>query len=136
MDWWALLQTFLGTLLAAAIGIPVGLYLNRKAQALAGKEAKDTEERRLRDALSLLRSSIKMNIAGLDDLASKYEGIKGLTVVPGISGAAWTAVGRDVVRTLPNLELRADLVRFFDDLRSLEEMNQTLVEYTIGLHFR
>jgi hypothetical protein len=44
---------------AAALGIPVGLYLNRKAQEIAARRSGESKAERLNAALSVLRDSIE-----------------------------------------------------------------------------
>ena len=58
---------------AAALGIPVGLYLNRKAQEIAARRSGESKGERLNAALSVLRDIIRANVAGLGDMVTTLE---------------------------------------------------------------
>lgn len=131
--WWEMLRDCLGTLLAAAIGIPVGLYLNRKAQQIAARRAGEAEAQRLNAALSILRNSISVNVTGLQGIVTTLEDPTNLSIMPGISAASWLAVRREVVVGLPDPPLRLMLAMFFEEVERLERVNEKLVDYSIGL---
>lgn len=127
--WPELSATFLG----AAVGVPLGLWVDRRRRAKEVESSERAAQTQIEGARDVARGSVAHNVEELRDLKSSLSENRA-PLDTGLSSGAWTAVRAAVLLGLRDDPcLRGELGGFFDQLESVVELNSLLLEQAVGV---
>lgn len=125
--WPQLFATIVGVL----IGVPVGLWLNRRAIAVAGVAQEKADATRLDDALASLVASIEANRGPLNAMATLATGH--YLVEPGLETTTWDAVKTEIVSLLRVPDLQRSLAAHFASIDRAARLCDLLAQHSSGV---
>jgi hypothetical protein len=118
------------TVAGVILGLPVALWLNRRALEHGERIRTAGERTRVADALSVMGEVMKLNSSQLDNLIKVLSEDKAL-FDPSLDTSAWESVRSDISSEVdPNLRRR--LAHHFGRLESLVKLNELYLSFIIG----
>lgn len=129
--WPGLASTIVGVLLAAVLGIPAGLAIDRFVRRRTAQETRRVQARQLGELRAHLCDAIDRNVRYLSQLAQ----LPDETVFPvsGLETATWDIWKPDVVRLIADPILRGDLARFFGQLEVVDYLNREVLRLSTSV---
>jgi DNA-binding IclR family transcriptional regulator len=111
----AFVPNLAATVIGVAGGVPIALWLNRKALAHQDAVKRSESRERLRQALEGLAGAADEDMKLLT-FARDMMAAGGLVTGLSINLSTWEVVRADVIANLPSLQVRLRLARFFEEL--------------------
>ena len=119
------------TIFGVLIGVPAGLWLNRRAVSVAGAAQEKADADRLDGALASLASSIGENKAPLAAVVGLNTGE--YLIQPALETTTWEAVKGEIVSLLRLPKLQRDLAAHFDLIARTARLCDLLAEHSHGV---
>jgi len=129
--WSDVLSGLISTAAGVILGIPGGLWLNRKAQHAADQAAEDERDRRALIALSAARDAVVNNVKILNDqigFLRKREAV----LAPPFQTATWDALSAEVLAYVESAEVRRLLAEHFAGVSRWVHLHDMFVSYCVG----
>jgi hypothetical protein len=127
--WPSLASTALGVVL----GLPVALWVNRRAMHWSERAKRKEEEGQLRLALGEVRASVDRNRSNAKKLQQAPGSLK-LYNYPELDTMTWDAVRADIVNYLEDPSLRSMISRHYAQVAMLERYCEMYIRYSYEMH--
>ncbi len=125
--WVQFLPNLLATLVGAAIGVPLGLWINRAAASHAERLRRQADIQRVLDALTSIVTVLRDNRSKLLELKEKYTNETALLSTR-LYTSAWDTLASDIGLGLPDPDLRRRLAYHFLHLKQFDATNERLLD--------
>lgn len=119
---------FAATLLGAALGIPAGLYISRRAERTAA--ARDDDDR-TKVALALVRF-FESNVPAAEMAAKLLMVDKGTVLLSGLDLEGWDILRPDFMRLVRDVDIKSRVAMLVATLRQAREATLFHREVTVG----
>ena len=130
--WSDVLAGLISTIAGVALGIPVGIWLNSKAQASAEGMADAERKAKAAHVLSIARETVQQNVNTLREEKRIVESER-LAVSVTLQTATWDAISDDVFLLLPSPEQRKALAEHFSQVAQWRTLNELYFSYNYGV---
>jgi hypothetical protein len=130
--WQAFLPNLASTLVGALLGIPLGLWLNRRVVSHGEVLRRDADRVRVAHALQVLARALADNRERLKVFAATLSESKTL-FDPALDASAWDAVKGDLTTELSDPALRQQLAYHFSRVQSLLKLNDDYIHFIVGV---
>lgn len=128
-DFWPNLAS---TLVGVGVGVPFGLWLNRKAVEHGDTARRKAERTEVAHTLQVLCDALKDNLTRLQTFSAVLARRETLFDT-GLDASAWAALQAGLTSELKKPALRQQLARFFARLGGVISMNERYINSTVGV---
>lgn len=125
--WDQFLPNVLATLIGAAIGVPIGLWINRVAASHSEQRRREADAKRVSDALASIITVLRANRSRLLELKDGYAEER-VRLDTSLDTSAWDTLGPDLALGLPDPDLRRRLAYHFLRLKEFVRTNERLLD--------
>jgi hypothetical protein len=122
----------LANLVGLIIGVPIGLWINRRVLRYSERLKKMEQHQKLKIALELI------NVVLIENDRRLKRSIELLTSAhvafdTGLDASMWEIVKPDVIQYLNDLRLKASIANYFSNLSGLIKLHEHYLDYAVGL---
>lgn len=130
VDWSTFWPAFIATAAGVILGIPAGILLNSVIGHFNGRKARAADTKRLSDTILAVTVSLDVNDGALTRLQEKAA--TSFVLTHGFDLATWDMAKSDVQRLVKPIEYRIPLAQYFEDVRQLLEIIDSLNSFSLG----
>jgi hypothetical protein len=130
-DWAAFNAEWVAALVAVALGIPAGLFINRQLESRMKRAERDRLREHQLAVLRAIKDEIDENQSLMDELEGELKQNQDAVPTYGLRTDLWHAVSRDVVGAISSEELIGDLSRLYFQYEHLQR--KLNAQFEIGM---
>lgn len=130
--WQGFWPNLASTVVGALLGIPLGLWINRRIVAQGEAVRVEGERRKVGHALQVIEGALRDNHSRLSTFANVLANSTTNYYLP-LDTSAWDAVRTDLTTELSDPQLRQRLAYHFDRVGALVKLNDEYVYYLVGV---
>ncbi|NCY22279.1 hypothetical protein EBX31_10040 [bacterium] len=126
------LPNFASTVIGVIFGVPIALWLNRKAQNSFNLDRQKEQKDQLFHGLQSISEALEINRKKLDELVLLLEANNAVFELM-LDYAAWDAAREQIVSVLRNAELQRKIAYHFEQLKKMSRTCERYLDMAIGI---
>jgi len=126
------LPNFASTVIGVIFGVPIALWLNRKAQHSFNLERQKEKKDQLFHGLQSISEALEINRKELDHLVLVLESNNAVFELM-LDYAAWDAAREQIVSVLRNAELVRKIAHHFEQMKNMSRTCERYLDMAIGI---
>ena len=130
--WTDVASGLISTVVGVGLGVPVGLWLNRRALRASEQSADVDRRARVAELLGVASDAVEHNAQMLRGHLQHLSNNR-IAISPAFHTATWEAISADVIRDVRQPALRHALSFHFAAVSQWKELNDRYVDYAVGM---